>query len=89
MLIKPKYWARSQDQLFAVICRELKYMTPEHLSVNGRIKLHEIGPGCGYIMKIFSNIDRVEVSGTDVYFFDKFSVLLQKSKPEDFGSFST
>ena len=87
MLFKPKYWAMSQDELFAILCRELKYMSPNPLSADGRMKLHEIGPGCGYMMKLLSNIDRIEVSGTDVYCFDKFSVLLQKSTPEDFRSF--
>lgn len=80
MLCSPGYWMLSQNQLFAFICAEIQFIRSTQGS-DGEIVLHEIGPGCGYMMKLFSSLKNVSVTGSDCYDINSFDV----TKLEDNG----
>ena len=73
MLCSPGYWATSQNQLFAFVCAEIQFIRSAQES-DGEIVLHEIGPGCGYIMKLLSSLKNVSVNGSDCYDIDSYDI---------------
>lgn len=72
MLCSPGYWTKSQNQLLCFILSEI-----QTLRRNNKIKkvnLHEIGPGCGYLMWVLSGIEDISISGSDCYNHKSFDI---------------
>ena len=70
MMAKPDCWMQAQDHMFPFLCAEIsRIMSICDCSV---LNVHEIGPGCGYLIGLLSGIKNIVVTASDC--FDSRSV---------------
>ena len=65
MLCSPGHWITSQNHLLCFVLSEIQALMKD--KVQKKLKVHEIGPGCGYMLKVLSGIENISLSGSDCY----------------------
>ncbi|WP_250398530.1 hypothetical protein [Synechococcus sp. MU1648] len=75
MLSKPDCWMLSQDHMVPLLSAEIARI--RSLKRRNLVNLHEIGPGCGYLLHIISSVNFVSCTASDCYDSDSFSSILR------------
>ena len=83
MLCSPGYWSTSQNHLLCFILSEIQRLNGGN--EKKKISIHEVGPGCGYLLNVLSGIKNVSLSGSDCYDSNSFDIAHIATSKLDFS----